>query len=442
MKLITFEKKLGLFGAVCVTVGAVIGVGIFVIVGEIGVDAGQWTPLAFGLAALPAVFGTLVAICLGATIPADGGGYFYSKTLLNKYVGSITSGMVVLGAMGAMGAVSVGVAEYVGMYFPAAPKPLVAMGLILLTWLINTVGIMASERFQIIMVVQLASALLLIIIAALIGGGHPDFSQPLPNGTGPFMGAAVLACLAYTGFNIIGELGDEVENPRRNIPLIIIFGLGIIIFMYVAVGWVVVGTLSPQELKADVPLLDTAMRYLPEWTTHYINVAALAGAITSINAVFLAVPREFSALAEDGVLPRWIMRFNAKRQTFTAGMAIVAAAGCAMMLLNAWELTSVSVDQWSVVAVSGLLMVNFILSVSVFNLFRRAPDRVESSPMSIKRSWLYPAAVLSALFSIGFVVLAVMQWRVNLALFLLGLAAGPLLVFRAMRKGSAPGKEV
>jgi len=445
MKLITFEKKLGLFGAVCVTVGAVIGVGIFVIVGDIGRNAGHWTPLAFGLAALPAIFGTLVAITLGSTIPADGGGYFYTKTLTNKYLGAITSLMVIIGALGSVGAVSVGVAEYVGRYFPLAPKPLVAMGIVLATWGINSAGIMASEKFQILMVVQLVSALLMIIAAAVLGGGNPDFSQPLPAGTSPFLGAAALACLAYTGFNIIGELGDEVKNPRRNIPLIIIFGLGIIILIYVGVGWVVAGTLTIEEMDADVPLLDTAMRHLPGWTAHYINLAALAGAITSINAVFLAVPREFSAMAEDGIFPKWIMKFNPKKQTFTTGMAIVALISCGMMLLNVSDKTRVSEDQWGVVAVAGLLMVNLIISVAVFWLFKKAPEKVESAPLNIKRWWLYPAAVLSALFSIAFVALALLQWWANIALFVFGLVAGPVLVYRAHKKGalseSAPVKD-
>jgi APA family basic amino acid/polyamine antiporter len=433
MKLLSFEKKLGLPGAICVTVGAVIGVGIFIIVRPIGNDSGSWMPLAFSAAALPAIFGTLVAISLGATIPADGGGYYYTKSLLGHYFGAAASSLVVLGAMGAMCTVSVGVAEYVSLYFPAVPKPLVAIGLILLTWVINSFGLMASEKFQIGMVVQLASALIIVIIAALIGGGHPDFSQPLPKGIPGFLGAGALACLAYTGFNIVGELGDEIENPRRNIPLTIVFGLAIIIFIYVGIGWVVAGTLGPKELnESDVPLLTTALFYLPDWMKHYINLAALAGAVTSINAVFLAVPREFSAMAEDDILPRWIMKFNPERGTFANGMAVVAITGCLMMLFNFSEDLAVSVDQWGVVCVAGLLLANVLFSVGVFRLFKLYPDKVASSPLSISRSWLFPAGALSALFSLAFGVLAINEWKINGVLVVVFILTAEFLCFRAL----------
>ncbi|MFA6034418.1 MAG: hypothetical protein WC889_16075, partial [Myxococcota bacterium] len=78
MKLIHFEKKLGLPGAISVGVGAVIGVGIFVIVGPIGALTGPWMPLAFVVAAIPAIFGAVVAMALGGVMPSDGGGFFYT----------------------------------------------------------------------------------------------------------------------------------------------------------------------------------------------------------------------------------------------------------------------------------------------------------------------------------------------------------------------------
>jgi len=154
MKLLAFEKKLSLSGAVCVTVGAVIGVGIFVIVRPIGNATGPWMPVAFAVAALPAIFGTVVAVSLGSTIPADGGGYYYTKSLLGRYPGAAASAMVVFGAMGALATVSVGIANYLQPYLPGIPAPAVSIALILLSWGVNHAGIMASERFQIGMVLQ------------------------------------------------------------------------------------------------------------------------------------------------------------------------------------------------------------------------------------------------------------------------------------------------
>lgn len=404
MKLISFKKKLSLFGAISVTVGAVIGVGIFVIVGEIGANSGPWMPVAFGLAAFLAIFGTMVAIALGSTIPADGGGFYYTKSLLGRIPGIAASWLIVIGALGSVAAVSLGVADYMRAYMTDSPewhRPLIAIGIIFLTWAINSAGIMASEKFQIAMVVQLASALIIVIVVALVKGAHPDFSEPLPNGVGPFIQASVIAVMSFTGFNIIGELGDEIENPRRNVPLTIIIGLGIITFIYVGIGWVVAGTLGVDELKVSrVALLDTAMHHLPPWFKHYLNVAALAGAVTSINAVFLAVPREFTAQAEDGLLPEWIMRFNPERQTFPIGMGIVAVSGTVLVLFN------FGVDIYSLLCVAGLILANVLFSIGSMRLFSLFPEKVATSPIKIKKAWLYPAAILSTIFSLGFGVLA------------------------------------
>jgi APA family basic amino acid/polyamine antiporter len=411
MKLITFDKKLGLPGAICVTVGAVIGVGIFVVVGPIGADTGVWMPLAFCLAALPAVFGVLVAAALGSTIPADGGGFFYTKSLLGTKTGAAASALIVLGAMGALATVATGVADYMHYYFPVLPRPLVAAGLILLTWGVNAIGIMASEKFQIVLVVQLTSALLIVIVAGVIGGGNPDFSQPLPHGISGFAQGAVLAALSFTGYNILAELGDEIENPRRNIPLTIGLGLGIITVIYVGISWVVAGSMEVAEMKTSrVALLDTALRYLPDWFKHYLNLAALAGAVTSINAVFLAVPREFSALAEEGILPKLVMKFNSRRQTFPVGIMIVALLGCAMIALD------LNVDIWGIVCVAGLILAAGLISIGVFRLFSRFPDKVASAPIPIRKYWLYPAAVLSVISSLAFGGLAIVFfWPVGVA---------------------------
>lgn len=437
MKLIHFEKKLSLAGAVCVTVGAIIGVGIFIIVGPIGRDTGVWLPLVFALAAIPAYFGAAASSALGATIPADGGGYFYTRRLLGPYAAAATSFLIVIGALGAMGTVSVGMADYVAIYIPNFPRPLTSIILILGTWVINYFGLMASEKFQIAMVIQLITGLLLVIVGGIIGGGNPDFAQPLPKGVGGFIGAMVLACLAYTGFNIVGELGDEVENPRRNVPITILLGLGIVALLYTGCAWVVGGSLTVEQMTTSrVALMDAAMVHLPSWTQYYINLAALGAAITSINAVFLAAPREFVALAEEGVLPKWFLKFNPKRQTFDHGMYVVLGLGCVMMLLGA------KADQWGLMCVAGLLLSNLILMAAALFIFKKLPEKVKDSPLPLHKWWVYPCAGLSALFSLAFGALSFTQWRPVGFIAGFVIILGLVLTRRAIAQGECKGTTI
>jgi amino acid transporter len=292
------------------------------------------------------------------------------------------------------------------MYFPGLSRPLIACGMILLTWLINWIGIMASARFQVITVIQLITGIILIIVPAVISGGNPDFSQPLPAGNSGFMQACVMAMLTYTGFNIIGEMGDEIENPRRNVPLTIALGLGIVIILYVGMGWVIAGTLSVAEMKTTkVAALDTAMRYLPKWTAHYINLAAFAAAITSVNAVFLAAPRELLALSGEKMMPQWLVKYNEKRQNFPIAMAVISLAGCGLTFIN------LEPDVWGMFCVAGLMATNLIISVGAFRLFSIFPDHIKTSPFPIRKWWLFPSAVLSALFSLAFTGMAMFFYR-------------------------------
>jgi basic amino acid/polyamine antiporter, APA family len=394
MKLISFQKKLSLPAAIAVTVGAVIGVGIFVIVGPIGAKTGGFMPLAFALAAIPAIFGTLASIALGGTIPADGGGYFYSKSLLGPKLGVLTSCLIMVGAMGAASAVAIGIADYIRIYFPNWSRPGLAVLMVVGTAAVNYLGVMASSWFQIFMVVQLVSGMGGFIIAGLLLGQPPSIASGLPAGPGGMATGIILAVLCYTGFNIIGELGDEIENPRRNIPITIAAGLGIVIFLYVGAGWVVSGNLSLAEMQTSpVALVDAALKFMPRWTMHYLNLAAFFAGITSINAVFLAVPRELVALTEDGLLPQWMLRFNPRRQTFTAALLLVTLAGALMVLTN------FNPDFFAMICVAGLMLANAVLSLGAFRLFSRFPDQVKTAIFPIRKSWLYPCAALSALLS-------------------------------------------
>jgi APA family basic amino acid/polyamine antiporter len=409
-----FKTKLGLSGAVAVTIGGVIGVGIFVIVGPMGAKSGGFLPVAILVAALPAVFGTIVSAALGSTIPADGGAYQYSRRLMNRAFGAAASICVIFGAFGAMGIVAVGVADYLRIYFPGTPRMAVAMGIVIFVFAINRAGVLATAWLQILLVAQLISALLVLVVAGIVKGSTPDFAAGLPSGVPGFAEAAIMAALCYTGFNIIGELGDEIENPRRNIPLTIIIGLSIIAVFYVGMGWVVSGNLSVSEMNTSkVAAVDTALKVLPAWFIHYINIAALGAAATSINAVFLAVPREFVALAGEGFLPGRFLAFNPRSQTFTFAILVVLIIGLALVALDR------SVDEYSILAVVGLYLANGIISVGCLTLFRRFPDKVASSPLSLKPGWLKPCSVISAVFSIGFGILGMIFEPLVAAVFII-----------------------
>src|SRR5437762_8870437 len=248
-------RGLGLWAATAVVIGDTIGSGIFLVSSDMARASGSATLVfaAWILGGLIVLFGAFCDAELGAAFPKAGGPYLYLNRGLGPLWGFLFGWMSsFLERPVAMAALAAGFLRFLGFLFPVvatplftghvgryaftftAAQPLAALVVLLLT-AINYLSVQLSGAIQVLLTSLKVGAIVLIVVGGiLLGTKHsqaaqldiPSVSAPLSMGTiGVLPTALVPAMWAYNGFNDLGDLGEEILHPQKNIPRAIIMGL-------------------------------------------------------------------------------------------------------------------------------------------------------------------------------------------------------------------------
>jgi APA family basic amino acid/polyamine antiporter len=375
------RRALGAGDLVMLSIGAVIGAGIFSSIGTAAagevlpsgevVRYGAGPALVVSFALLGVVCG-LAALCyaeLASMIPQAGSAYAYSYATLGEFIAWIIGWDLILEY--AVGNIAVAIAwsgyfdsllSGLGINLPAwlthgyrtallssnpdvhalletAPRiagvpvllNLPAFAIVALVTGLLVLGVKESIRANNIMVVV---KLLVLGFFVIVGVQHIDpanYRPFAPNGwTGIHQGAAIVF-FAYIGFDAISTAAEETKNPQRNMPIGILGGLAVCTIIYIVVGWVATGLVPYQELRAADPLsraLEIAGLAQASWIV-------AAGAVVALTAVLLVFqygqPRIFMAMSRDGLLPEWAAAIHPRfrtpvRSTVLTGLVVGVGA--------------------------------------------------------------------------------------------------------------------
>lgn len=425
----SLRRVLGAGDLVMLSIGAVIGAGIF---GAIGTAAaGQTDPsgaivrygagpaLVFSFVLLGGAC-ALAALCyaeLAAMIPQAGSAYAYAYATLGEFVAWIIGWDLMLEYAVGNVAVAISWGDYFttllrgfGIDLPAwlttgyrtaalssnpavhglidtAPRflglpvlvNLPAFGIVaIITWLLLR-GARESASANNVMVVVKLLALGLFVAVGLGTINTANYHPFAPNGfTGIHQGAAIVF-FAYIGFDAISTAAEETKNPQRNLPIGILGGLAICTLIYVVVGAVLTGMVPYQQLAVADPLaraLEIAGFSTVGW------IVAL-GAAVSMSAVLLVFqygqPRIFFAMARDGLLPKWAAKVHPVTRvpsttTLLTGI-VVAVASAFGDAAETYDLTNI-----------GTLFAFAIVSIGVVVLRVVEPDRPR--PFRVPLVWV------------------------------------------------------
>lgn len=409
------RPTISLLGAISLVVGGVIGAGIYVLVGTIAAKSGNALWLAFVLAMLTSLIGVLPLIQLAAALPRAGGGYTYASRMLGPFVGMLVSYWVLLGGCASTALVSLTLSKSLA---PLLPFPLDAhlFGLIvfLLFFGIYQFGLSLAMSLQVIMAGQLLVALLVYVGAGLLHAS-PVIGWVPPLGPGPFVEAVVLCYTTCMGFQVVAELGEEIQNARRNIPLALIIGGAIVAAIYIGIGFVFMSTMGhdPEGYKAlAVPLTDSSRLFLPAWAVWFIALGAVTAGLTSLNAGAIALPRELYAQARDGMVPHWFATVSPR--TRAPQHAVNAFSLLVALLLLAWQ----DADFYSLVAGIGILIMSAAICIASLQLPRRYPQRYAEAYLRLPLPVLWACTIFTVLVSVGLVVLLVLERPMVIAVYL------------------------
>lgn len=303
-------------------VGALIGGGIFTVIGPAVSQAGPALFIAFIIAGAIAILSTMSYAELASIWPYQGASYAYSKYAfkgispeLGRLIALWCAGLYFLSFAFAAGAVNLGFAGYLNFIFPSL-SPVIAAPLIciLITGLL-LVGIKTTGKINTVFSIVQVLALLAIAVIALFANpiGPFQYSEFLPNGwTGVFAATALIA-FGQMQVEAVLTLGEEAKNPRRNLPLAQVSAVVTAITLYILTGYGVVATASPGELAASSAPLSLAIEnVLPGAGALLIATAALTATGTSTVGCLLGSSRMLYAGAREKAFPATFAKIGKK----------------------------------------------------------------------------------------------------------------------------------
>ncbi|GAA2681290.1 amino acid permease [Streptomyces lunalinharesii] len=400
------RRSMGLFQLVCFGIGAVVGTGIFVGLSDTVAQAGPAVVVSFVLAAVTCVFTAFSFAELGGAIPVSGSSYSYAYATLGERTAFLVGWCLLLEYGVSVSAVAVGWGQYLnqllgsltGWQLPAAlANPpgdggvvnLPAVVVVLLAALLLVRGVRESARATAAMAVLKLAVLVLFCVIGFGAFRSGNLSPFAPEGLAGITSGASVAFFSYIGFDSITTAGEEVRNPRRNVPLAILICIGVVTVLYCLVALAAIGALSSPEVAGR----PAALSLIVDRVTHSdLGGAVIAfGAVVAIASVVLAVmygqTRILMAMARDGLVPRAFARVSPRTATPVANTWIVA-------VVFAVPAAVVPLDMVMNLSSVGTLAVMAVVNVSVLVLRRTRPD--------LPRHFRVPLAPLCPLLGVAF----------------------------------------
>ena len=270
------RRAVGALDLTALGIGAIIGTGIFVIIGEAIALSGPAIVVAFVLAGVTCAFSALSYAELASTIPVSGSAYTYGYVTLGELAAWIIGWDLVLEYGLSIAAIAVGWGGYLkelldnlfSITLPnAIAKPpgqggsinVPALFLVLAVSGVLIMGVKESARANSVMVFVKIAILLVFIALGVTAFNADNLSPFFPNGFGGAADAAALIFFAYIGFDAVSTSGEEVKRPKRDLPIAILASLGIATVLYIAVAIVATGALPYHELAGDDAPLATVL---------------------------------------------------------------------------------------------------------------------------------------------------------------------------------------
>jgi APA family basic amino acid/polyamine antiporter len=362
------KRNLNLLDATAVGIGAIIGAGIFVVLGIAIGYAGPSIVISIIVAGIVASFTAFSFAELGSAIPKEGGAYTFAFELISPSVGFVVGCLWLFAQIVAGAAISLGFASYFVAIFPIFPIKTVAVVAALILTGLNIIGIKQSTMVNNTLVI-IKIAILSLFIGIGILQIHPqNLSQFSPNGAFGILQGAGFIFFAYLGFGRISTLGEEVKNPEKNLPMAVLIALIVSLVIYVLTGLTAAGLQDYRILaQSGSPIAEAAKATGNFGIVAAVSLGALIATVSVLLTNLLGLSRVAFVMARNGQLPKSIARVSSRFGTpyisILAMGALLTALAYALDLKEAAAITSFA-----------LLCVHLIVNLSAIRLRKKMPD--------------------------------------------------------------------
>lgn len=481
------KRELGFFDSTMMVTGAMIGSGVFIVAADMSRTIGSpgWFLIAWGIAGVLTVAGGLCYGELSSMLPGAGGMYLYLREAYSPLWGFLYGWtLFTVIQTGTIAAVAIALARFLGVLLPAVSESryilppihfsahyaitlsttqLVALVVIALLTATNTLGVAYGKIIQnLFTMVKIGALLALILFGFTVGWSHSavqaNFSSfwKLPSASaaslGPpgasLLGLVVVLCVSQSGslfaadsWHDVTFAAEEVKDPKRTLPRALALGTMLVMVLYFAANLTYLVTLPfPAIQHAPQDRVATAMlaAIFPTWGGKAMALAIVVSTFGCINALVLAGPRAYYAMALDKLFLPAAGRLNRARVPGWS-LAIQGLWAAALVLLTTYSPAAGYGNVYSDLldyVISAALLFYILTMAAVFVLRYKMPDT--DRPY---RTPGYPVVPAVYILGAGVIVLCLFVYRPattwpGLVLVLCGVPVYGLLRYAGSRKRS------
>jgi len=382
-------RTIGLFGAVSIGIGGMVGGGIFAVLGEAVSLAHGATALAFFIAGIVALLTSYSYVKLSLEYQSEGGTVtFIDKAFGNNLLSGSINVMLWLSYLVTISLYATAFASY-GATFFSESTPLLKHALISVAIIVPALINLISASFvgkseSIIVLIKVALLVFIIIVAT----PHIDTSRLSTQNYAPMLSivtAGMIIFVAYEGFELIANSAKDLKNPDRNLPLAYYTSVITVILLYILISFVTVGNVNEADLieAKDYALAIAAKPALGESGFILVSIAALLSTFSAINATMYGNSRLGYIIAKEGQLPKALMI----EKHDVPFMGVLLTTLFSLYIANSMDLNSIAI-----IGSASFLLIFFLVNISALKLHK---------VINAKRVILY----ISSLFSLSALVI-------------------------------------
>jgi amino acid transporter len=394
------RRDLGTLESYAVLIGILIGAGIFQVTSQAWAMTGPSVILGY-VVLTPAILATSIPYAAYLSTPLGrepGGEYLHiSRTLKGYRLAYVGSWLKIISYVGAGAYLANALAGYLLAFLGRDPNKLqlpIALGCLVLFYLIHVIGILWFGRMQVIMSALKLLALLVLILPGLFVLNTSNYSPFVTHGWSGFGVSLLPLFFAYAGFESLAQTAGEVKDSTKRLPRILLIGISITALIYVFTSLVSFGVLPGSRLQASsAPMAEVASVYLPRGARMFVTLGAIAAIMTALNGTMLVPSRLAMMFAKDKLAPSWIGVVNPHTATPIRGLTLTLIA-CALLLWTNQLLLALTV---AVIALVGLYFIH-----SLVFLFLPRLNPLLASEITIRMPrWLLRASAAVSVVSMG-----------------------------------------
>jgi amino acid transporter len=371
-------------------VNMIIGAGIFVLPGLVAALLG---PAAIFAYLICSVAVALVFLCFaeaGSRVTRSGGAYAYIEDAFGPFPGFLASILLWFGwGILANAAVAIALVDVLAIAIPVlsgtVPRAVFLVLLFAGLATVNIRGVDSGIRFAVFNTyAKLIPLIVLVVFGAFSMQWENVAITEMPSLASLGAGTLMLV-FAFGGAEIALNAAGEIKNPSRTIPIGLMFGIGIVFILYVAIQGVAQGVLGPDlALNLETPLVATAERAFGPWGKTFLMIGAAISIFGVTSGHVLNHPRAVFAAARDGLLPSKLASVHPRFKTPHIAIVFCAVLACGIAMTGAFKTLAV-------VSSGSLLLLYLGCSLSVLKL-RRMNRQAEKTVFVLPFGSLIPVA--------------------------------------------------